>query len=371
MSGSGLSRSALKALSERARRDVEVGLEWGGVEGCSLAVAFEGEIVHAEGFGAARSDTPMQIMSPTKTIVDSALWILMQRGLVHPHDPAGRHVPEFATNGKQGITLQMLQTHMSGIPWQKIDFPDWGDRGYRLKAFSAWTLEAEPDTTYEYHPATASWVLAEIIERVSGLDYRAFLKREVLEPLGMGDVHTLSLGEPEAAQAATLLARNCIPGFVPDPARRPPMPGGFGTVPGLAVGMPGAGAVGTSSGLALLYQEFLHNRAGLWDADLLEDVCYRTRLETVDNFGRPIRRTLSFLQAGDPSDRYGERVFFGPDVSARTFGHQGMGGQIAWADPQSGVSFAYLTNTIVFPPGGTYHPRARELSQLAGATRAS
>jgi len=49
----------------------------------------------------------------------------------------------------------------------------------------------------------------------------------------------------------------------------------------------------------------------------------------------------------------------------------GVTRQIAWADPQSGVSFAYLTNTIVFPPGGTYHPRARELSQLAGATRAS
>lgn len=39
-------------------------------------------------------------------------------------------------------------------------------------------------------------------------------------------------------------------------------------------------------------------------------------------------------------------------------------------DPRR-VSFGYLTNTIVFPPGGTYHPRARELSQLAGAARAS
>ena len=28
----------------------------------------------------------------------------------------------------------------------------------------------------------------------------------------------------------------------------------------------------------------------------------------------------------------------------RSFGHDGAGGQIAWADPDSGVSFVYLTN---------------------------
>ena len=34
----------------------------------------------------------------------------------------------------------------------------------------------------------------------------------------------------------------------------------------------------------------------------------------------------------------------GRTVSAGTFGHNGAGGQIAWADPVSGVSFVYLTN---------------------------
>ncbi|MBW8638466.1 beta-lactamase family protein [Hoeflea sp. WL0058] len=371
MSGKSVSQSALKALCDRAQRDIEVGLEWGGVEGCSLAVAYSGEILHAEGFGAARVDTPMQIMSPTKTILDSALWILMQRGLIRPEDYVGDHVPEFATNGKQGITLEMLQTHTAGLAWQPIDFPDWGDRAYRLQKFADWTPAREPGIAYEYHPATASWVLAEVIERVSGVDYRKFLRREVLEPLGMGDVHTLSLGEPVDAQADSLLASNYMQGYAPDPALRPPMPGGFGTVEGLAIGMPGAGAVGTSAGLALLYQEFLHNRSGLWDAGVLVNAREVIRLQKPDNFGRPILRTLSFLLAGDAKERYGERVFFGQQVSARAFGHQGMGGQIAWADPESGLSFAYLTNSIVFPPGGCDHPRARELSALACAALAA
>jgi len=364
------SRARLDELRARARRDVEAGLEWGGVEGCSLAVAFEGEIVHEEGFGAAAADTPMQVMSPTKTILEAALWILRQRGLIDPDDPAAHHVPEFAGNGKERITLAMLETHTAAIPWQKIEFPQWGDRAERLAAFTAWSLEGEPGSYYEYHPATASWVLAEVVERVAGRDYRAFVRDEVLAPMGLGTVRTLSLGEPLEAQGATLLARNHIPGHAPDPARRPRMPGGFDTREGLAIGMPGAGAVGTASGLAMLYQHFLHDRLRLWDADLLDEARYRTRIAMPDSFGRPMLRTLSFVQAGPPAGRYGERVFFGHGTSERAFGHQGLGGQVVWADPASGLSFAYLTNTIVFPPGGCHHPRAYELSTLASALRA-
>ena len=34
----------------------------------------------------------------------------------------------------------------------------------------------------------------------------------------------------------------------------------------------------------------------------------------------------------------------GKTQSPGTFGHNGAGGQIAWADPESGLSFVYLTN---------------------------
>jgi CubicO group peptidase (beta-lactamase class C family) len=35
---------------------------------------------------------------------------------------------------------------------------------------------------------------------------------------------------------------------------------------------------------------------------------------------------------------------FGTDCSARAFGHMGAGGQVAWADPETGIAFAYCTN---------------------------
>lgn len=359
-----LSRPALNALRARARQDTEIGLEWGGVEGCAFAIARGGEILHEEGFGLATARTPMQLMSPTKTVLESALWLLIQRGLLSPDAPVSRYLPGFDSGGKGAITVAMLQTHTAGLARQKIDFPDWGDRAKRLAAFATWSVEAEPGTRYEYHPATASWVLAEIVERLSGCDFRAFLRDEVLVPLGLGTVETVSLGAPIAEQAGTLMTINHIGGYA-TAACRPPMPGGFGTAEGLAMGMPGAGGVGTAAGLALLYQAYLHDPLRLWDAKVLDDVRYRTRVQAPDPFGRPICRSLSFLQAGPAAERMGERVFFGPGVSARSFGHQGLGGQIVWADPETGLTFAYLTNTIAFPPGGAFHPRARELSALA------
>lgn len=360
-----LDKTRLQELSARARHDVDVGLEYGGVEGCSLAIGYRGEIVFAEAYGAAKIDTPILIMSPTKTIMEAALWVLYGRGLIAATDRVTDYVPEFGTNGKETITLEMLETHTSAIASQMIDHPDHADRQKRLAAFRGWSAEGVPGTYYEYHIGSGNWVLAEIIERVSGMDYRAFLKKEVLEPLGLADIRKVSLGEPEELQKLTLKHINCSRGWTPDRAKLPPVPHSYDREDALAVGVPGSGAVGTPTGVALLYQAYLHNPGELWKPDVLEDARSRVRVRAPDPMGRPIVRSLSFHLGDALTDRYGERSFFGEATSARTFGHQGQGGQIAWADPVSGLSFCYLTNTVVFPPGGCFHPRARELSTLA------
>ena len=358
-----LNRAALDRLRDRARQDVEVGLEHGGVEGCSLAIAHQGEILWEEGFGAARADTPILLLSITKTVFESALWQLFARGL-DPDTPVVEIMPEFMGGTQPGITIAMIETHRAGFAWHPLDYPDAGDRSTRLAAFRDWRLD-QPPGAYEYNPVNGGWVLAEIVERVSGRDFREFLKAEVLAPLGLAGVRGVSLGEPEADLAPVLLHRNYMGGYTPDPAKRVPMSYGLDTPAGLSLGTPGVAGVGTASGVVRLYQAYLHNPQELWNPTILADARDRTRFEGPDAAGRPMRRSLSFVQAGAAADRYGERTFFGPAVSDRAFGHQGQGGQIAWADPVTGMSFAYLTNTVVFPPGGCFHPRARALSTLA------
>ena len=50
---------------------------------------------------------------------------------------------------------------------------------------------------------------------------------------------------------------------------------------------------------------------------------------------------LGLIIAGDPERNYRG---FGHTNSACSFGHGGAGGQIAWADPESGISLGYCTN---------------------------
>ena len=68
--------------------------------------------------------------------------------------------------------------------------------------------------------------------------------------------------------------------------------------------------------------------------------------------GVPANRTLG---AG-PGGRRRQSHFrgMGHAVSPRTFGHNGAGGQIAWADPTTGLSFGYVTNGL----RPARHPRA-------------
>ena len=94
-----------------------------------------------------------------------------------------------------------------------------------------------------------------------------------------------------------------------------------------ALGVPGAGCVSDAESLALFYQALLHDRASLWSPALLEDV-----------------KTNGLRLAG--SDGHSHRRGFGRTVSGGAFGHNGASGQLAWADPATGLSFAYLTNGI-------------------------
>jgi CubicO group peptidase (beta-lactamase class C family) len=113
----------------------------------------------------------------------------------------------------------------------------------------------------------------------------------------------------------------------------------------LSAGVPGAGGVGRAGDVALFYQSLLHNDAGLWRDDVLTDATRNVRNRLIDPlFKVPANRTLGLVVAGD--DEHSIVRGFGRGNSPQAFGAQGVGGQIAWADPHSGLSFCYLTNGL-------------------------
>ena len=61
-----------------------------------------------------------------------------------------------------------------------------------------------------------------------------------------------------------------------------------------------------------------------------------------DPMGVPANRALGLILAGD--DGMSHIRGLGRTVSAMAFGHNGAGGQLAWADPATGLSLGYVTN---------------------------
>lgn len=338
----------IEDLRSRVQRDVDTGV----LPSAQVALAKDGELLLFETFGDATNDTRYVIFSATKAIVAGAAWILIGEGTLDPDKRVVEYIPEFGTHDKDVITVEQVMLHTSGFPRAPLGPPDWADRDKRLAAFSKWRLNWEPGTAFEYHPTSAHWVLAELIERTSGMDYREFIRTRINEPLGL----QLGLGVPEDQQQNIAEIQNT--GEPPDPdelekaigIREIPMGEvtpeallGFNDPAARAVGVPGGGGITTAANLALYYQALLHNPDKIWDPGVLADVTGRVRNTFPDPMmGVPANRALGVVVAGD--DGRASARGFGKTQSPRTFGHNGAGGQLAWADPDSGISLAYFTN---------------------------
>ena len=347
----GLDSERLGALVERARREVDHGL----LPSCQLAVARHGQLGLFETLGQADETARYTIFSCTKAVIAAAAWLLIGEGKLDPGTHAADLVPGFGTNGKDVITLEQLLTHTGGFPNAPLGAPEWSSKEARLARFTRWRTEYAPGTRFWYHPTSAHWVVAHMIEEASGQDYRSFIAARLMAPLGLArfqlgvakdaqdDITELTkTGEPPTADELEALIgiREIPPTEVTDDALI-----GFNDPDTRHVGIPGGGGVASAADLALFYQALLHNPDGLWDQDVLADGTGNVRVNLPDPvFGTPAGRSLGLVVAG--SDGKAAERGFGRTVGPRTFGHGGAAGQIAWADPDSGISFAYLTNGV-------------------------
>jgi CubicO group peptidase (beta-lactamase class C family) len=354
----GLDVDAVDALIERAHREIDAGL----LPSCQLALARDGHVVVDVTLGDASPDSRYVIFSCTKAIVGAAVWRLLSDGRLTRDTKVVEVVPEFGTNGKDVITIEQLLTHTSGFPRAPLGAPAWADRSRRLEAFAKWKCNWDPGTRFEYHPTAAHWVLAEVVEAVTGTDYRVWIRDEVLGPLGLDRIQ---LGLPDAgadpSQAFADVRPVTIVGERPTPDEleeaigiRVDLAALIGEVTSdakvllsqpdqIAVGVPGGGGVSTAADFALFYQGLLHNPLGLWSPEVMHAATAEVLCDLPDPLrGNPAHRTLGLILSGD--DEAKAMRGFGFTVSGRAFGHDGAGGQIAYADPATGLSFCYFTD---------------------------
>jgi CubicO group peptidase (beta-lactamase class C family) len=347
MSARAIDHTKVQALLDRARREVDEGL----LPSAQIALAYQGEIVAEEVFGDADLDTRYCIFSATKPFVASTVWTLMADGVVDTSEKVTTYFPEFAGEGKGDITVEQVMLHTSGFPHAPLGPPQWNTRADRRQRMAGWRLNWEPGTRYEYHPTAAHWVLAEIIDAVTGQDYRDVVEERVTGPADLPRI--VGLPQDQQDNIADLV-------LVGEPATPDELEAVFGVreLPATEVtdelvmrfndpvvrevGVPGGGGFARARDLALFYQQLLHNSAGIWDDEILADATGNVRNNLPDPMGVPANRGLGVILAGD--DGKANIRGLGRTVSPRAFGHNGAGGQLAWADPETGLSLGYVTN---------------------------
>jgi CubicO group peptidase (beta-lactamase class C family) len=293
------------------------------------------------------------VFSVTKAYVAAGVWLLIGSGGLAPETRLVDVIPEFGTHGKDTVTLEHLLTHTAGFPRAPMRPEEGATSAGRIARFASWRLDSQPGERMDYHGTSAHWVVVELIERVSGEDFRDFLNSRVAGALGLRQLR-LGVSHEDGDDIVPIT----VVGAVGDGNL-----GLFDAVPDVllrynepevrAVGVPGSGAVSTAADVAMLSQALMRNEPPLWDPDVLADGTGHIRNTLVDPMrGVPANRTLGLAVAGD--DGHAALREFGLETGPRTFGASGIGGQIAWADPDSGLSFCWLTNGLQADMVATY-----------------
>jgi CubicO group peptidase (beta-lactamase class C family) len=344
----------LEAVFARARREVDDGV----LPSAQVAVARHGKLAGMRTFGSAvqggaelpaTDETLYHIFSCTKAVVAAAVWLLFESGDLRLDERVAEIIPEFGTNGKDVITVEQLMLHAGGFPYAPFAPRLWGDHGARIDAFARWRLNWPVDSRYEYHPTSAHWVLVEIIERRTGMEYKAFIRERITGPLGLDELH---IGRPAEQNARVADVR-----WMGEPVEPP---GGWGEVTPEAIlrsnqlefsatGAPGGSGVSSAASLALFYQALINGGVGASGARIMkpDTIAFATEVrskphhieQTTNVF---VNRGLSIVVAGDDGNAFMRG--FGRTCSGRAVGHGGAGGQIAWGDPATGISLGFCTD---------------------------
>ena len=345
-----LDEHKIETLVTRVGREISEGL----LPAAQIAIGYDNQIVFSKNFGDTKPDSLFCIFSATKAITSAASWLLMQDEIISEDDLVTDYIPEFGKNGKSKITLSHLLTHTAGFPHAPFRPVEWRSKEARLTRFKQWRIFWEPGTQFEYHPSSSMYVVAEIIERASGTDFGDFVQTRIFDPLRLSNSF---IGLPDDQGARALEIKYCGEelseqeykemGFPVPPKTEVTEDAilSFNERNVRASGIPGGGAFSNAEDMAMFYQALLHggtDQKRLWQEDILVSAkAIRNPALTDPVFKKAANRGLGIVISGDTDRNYRG---FGKTNSPFAFGHNGAGGQLCWADPDTGLSFVYLTS---------------------------
>ncbi|MFJ2812605.1 serine hydrolase domain-containing protein [Streptomyces sp. NPDC087294] len=318
--------------------------------------------------------TAQIVRSATKGVAAAVLLLLHQRGELDLDAPVGAYWPEFKAAGKERTRVWQLLAHRAGVP--ALDTPltpaQAADPALGAEAVAAQSPAWEPGTAHGYHAQTYSWLTGELVRRVTGgRTVGELIATDIAGPLA-ADVW---LGLPAAASARAGRVGPVEPPVAPGALKTRPKravaeayadpesltrrafaaitPAPDENDPGYrAAALPASNGIATADGLARFY------------ASLIGEVDGGTRLFTPETMeAARAERSAGADRVLIAGTRFGLGYMLhspaSPLLTPASFGHPGRGGALAFADPSTGIAFAYVTNG--FRKTVTADPRAQAL----------
>jgi CubicO group peptidase (beta-lactamase class C family) len=309
-------------------------------------------------------DTMVVVHSATKGLAAMTLAMAHSRGWLDYEAPVCRYWPEFAQHGKEKITVRQLLAHQAGL----FAFDEPVDRSVvadpdRLAAVMARQTPAwEPGARQAYHAITLGFYEGELLRRVDPRHRTLgqFFQEEIATPLGL-DVY-LRLPESIANhKLATLAPPNPITMLLDFPIRltldamnhRSNIYRALIVNPGASVysdktrmyarnlEVPSGLGVGTARAIARAYGVFAHDGRELGLRPETLHLLAAPPMPPVHGFydeclRGDVRFSLGFMKPG-PVWKFG---------GASAFGSPGSGGSLGFADPVTGIGYAYVTSQM-------------------------
>lgn len=306
-------------------------------------------------------DTMVIVYSATKGPAAMTLALAHSRGWLDYERPVAEYWPEFAQHGKGAITVRQLLAHQAGlfaldepVTSALVASPD------RLAAVLARQKPAwQPGTRHGYHAVTLGFYQSELLRRVDPArrTLGRFFQDEIATPLGLDFYirlpETISNNRLATVVPPTLMER--LAGFpirMSIEALNPhsnivralhgsELPLDDLHVYARNLEIPSGGGVGSARALASAYNVFA---TGGCELGLTRDTLDRLAAPAV----LPSHGAHDECMKGDVAFAYG---FMKPNPSVRfgspsAYGHPGAGGAMGYADPETGLAWAYVTNRM-------------------------
>jgi len=304
-------------------------------------------------------DTIVLIWSATKGIGSACLLHLLQENKIDLEQRVAEFWPEFAQAGKETITLAQLLSHQAGLAAldRKVDLLDYPAV---IDGLEKQKPNWPPGTAHGYHARTFGFLLDELVRRIAGTPLSEYWRKTFAEPLEL-DLW-IGLPESENSRVATIYAAKAGKPPVPAQFHRQVMtPGTFAhkvfTSPsGLeavsAMNKPEVqsrsivsfGGIASVNALGKFYA-LLANGGRMEDRQFFSRKTIELMMTTLTDGKDLVFQISTAFSAGFMKDaKESRKRIFGP--SASSFGHPGAGGSHALADPENGVSFAYVMNQM-------------------------